>query len=439
MIKKTIKTKEEKPLFEIGHVKKRSITEEMKESYLDYAMSVIISRALPDVRDGLKPVHRRILYAMHSMGLTSGGKHRKSAAVVGDVLGKYHPHGDSAVYESMVRMAQDFSLRYPLVNGQGNFGSMDGDNAAASRYTEAKMSKISEEMMVDIEKESIDWIDNYDGTRQEPSVLPARFPQLLVNGIFGIAVGMTTNIPPHNLGEIIDATIYLIEHPKATVKDLFEIVKGPDFPTGGEIYDKKTMIQTYSTGRGPIVNRAKAEIVESKIGKYQIIINEITYGTNKANLILKIADLYKAKKLQGIKDVRDESDKDGVRVVVDLKSDANPQKLLNRLYKLTDLQKTFHMNMLALVERGLQPQILSLVGVLEEYIKHRQEVITRRTKYLLKKAKERAHILEGLNKALDYIDAVINIIKKSPTREEAHQNLMKKFKLSDLQSTAILK
>jgi len=438
MIKKTIKTKEEKPLFEIGHVKKRSITEEMKESYLDYAMSVIISRALPDVRDGLKPVHRRILYAMHSMGLTSGGKHRKSAAVVGDVLGKYHPHGDSAVYESMVRMAQDFSLRYPLVNGQGNFGSMDGDNAAASRYTEAKMSKISEEMMVDIEKESIDWIDNYDGTRQEPSVLPARFPQLLVNGIFGIAVGMTTNIPPHNLGEIIDATIYLIEHPKATVKDLFEIVKGPDFPTGGEIYDKKTMIQTYSTGRGPIVNRAKAEIVESKIGKYQIIINEITYGTNKANLILKIADLYKAKKLQGIKDVRDESDKDGVRVVVDLKSDANPQKLLNRLYKLTDLQKTFHMNMLALVERGLQPQILSLVGVLEEYIKHRQEVITRRTKYLLKKAKERAHILEGLNKALDYIDAVINIIKKSPTREEAHQNLMKKFKLSDLQSTAIL-
>ncbi len=437
MTKKVAKTKQASP--DIGYVKKRSITEEMKESYLEYAMSVIVARALPDVRDGLKPVHRRVLYGMHGMGLSSGAKYRKSAAIVGNVLGRYHPHGDLAVYESMVRMAQDFSLRYPLVDGQGNFGSMDGDNAAAQRYTEARMTKLSEEMLTDIEKETVDLIDNYDGTRQEPSVLPARFPQLLVNGIFGIAVGMTTNIPPHNLGEIIDATIYLIDHPKATVKDLFQFVKGPDFPTGGEIYDKKTMVQAYSTGRGPIVNRAKAEIIERKSGKYQIIISQITYGTNKATLITKIAELYKAKKLQGIKDVRDESGReDEVRIVIDLKGDASPQKILNRLYKLTDLQKTFHMNMLALVDRGLQPQMLSLVGVLEEYIKHRQEVITRRTKYLLNQAKERAHILEGLSKALDQIDAVIETIKKSPTREEAHKNLIRKFKLSDRQTTAIL-
>jgi len=871
------KTKEQaKQAPEIGYIKKRSITEEMKESYLDYAMSVIVSRALPDVRDGLKPVHRRILYAMHGMGLSSGTKYRKSATIVGETLGKYHPHGDVAVYESMVKMAQNFYLRYPLVDGQGNFGSLDGDNAAAHRYcltgdtlvltnkgivpikkisstgkenidckvlnyqgkivkatkffnsgkhkiieietkqgykikgsynhpvlcwglnnfgfptiewkllkdvsdkdyvlisrnfslfskeelnlerfypknsrykdiklpkkmnrelafllgalvaegsfhqnkiifnnqdprfyskikdiilsqfkgvklyerdikgncqeldfyhqkgvkflinigltkvksdqkeipfsvlsskketvrqflvglfegdgsvifrqdkrhggktidvnydsksqklieqvkilllnfgvvtsfpyqdkrngcyklsisgvenvkkfkeeigffskrkkaslakvsainsdrmsktdfipflneylrnnynnpficrdgeqrnnfdrynkleknypklieilkpqdkllvdwiiknkfffnqvknvnrlkkeeivysikvdskchsfiangfvnhnTEAKMTKLAEEMLVDIGKETVNWVDNYDGTRQEPSVLPAKFPQLLVNGVFGIAVGMTTNIPPHNLGEVIDATIYLIDHPKATVKDLFQFVKGPDFPTGGEIYDKKSMIQSYSTGRGPIVNRAKAEIVELKSGKYQIVIDQITYGVNKANLITKIAELYKVKKLQGIKDVRDESD-ENVRVVIDLKSDASPQKILNRLYKLTDLQKTFHMNMLALIDNGLQPQVLSLVNVLEEYIKHRQEVVTRRTKYLLNQAKERAHILEGLNKALDHIDAVIKVIKQSPTREEAHQNLIKKFKLSDRQSTAIL-
>ncbi|MBL7053452.1 MAG: hypothetical protein ISS02_02245, partial [Candidatus Portnoybacteria bacterium] len=310
-------------------------------------------------------------------------------------------------------------------------------NGFVNHNTEAKMTKLAEEMLIDIDKETIDWVDNYDGTRQEPSVLPARFPQLLVNGIFGIAVGMTTNIPPHNLGEIIDATIYLIDNPKATVKDLFEFVKGPDFPTGGEIYDRKTMIQAYSTGRGPIVNRAKAEILELK-GKYQIVINEMTYGINKSKLITKIAELYKAKKLNGVKDVRDESDRDGIRVVIDLKSDASPQKILNRLYKLTDLQKTFHMNMLALVDKGLQPQVLSLVGVLEEYIKHRQEVIIRRTRYLLKQAKERAHILEGLNKALDHINDVIDTIKKSPTREEAHKNLMKKFKLSDRQTTAIL-
>ena len=426
---------------EIGQIKKRSITKEMEESYLDYAMSVIIGRALPDVCDGLKPVHRRILYAMHKLGLNSSAKYRKSAMVVGEVLGKYHPHGDVAVYDSMVRMAQDFSLRYPLVDGQGNFGSMDGDSAAAMRYSEAKMSKMAEEMLFDIEKETVDWVDNYDGTRQEPTVLPSKLPQLLLNGTFGIAVGMATNIPPHNLGEIVDATIYLIDHPKATVKDLFEFVKGPDFPTGGEIYDRKGMIQAYSSGKGSIVIRAKTEIVEisAKGGKrFNIIINEIVYGVNKANLIIKIADLVKDKKIQGIKDLRDESDREkAVRVVIELKKDAYPKKILNQLFKLTDLQKSFHMNMLALVN-GIQPQVLSLVGFLEEYIKHRQEIIVRKTKFELKQAKERVHILEGLNKALDNIDAVINTIKKSPTREEAHKNLMKKFKLSDRQSTAIL-
>ena len=422
---------------EIGYIKKREITEEMKESYLDYAMSVIVARALPDVRDGLKPVHRRILYAMHGLGLNSSAKYRKSATVIGEVLGKYHPHGDVAVYDSLVRMAQDFSLRYPLIDGQGNFGSMDGDNAAAFRYTEVKMTKLAEEMLLDIGKETVDWVDNYDGTRQEPVVLPAKLPQLLLNGVMGIAVGMATNIPPHNLGEIVDGVILLIERPKATVKDLFQFIKGPDFPTGGEIYDRQGMIQTYSTGRGPIVMRAKTEIDEAKTGKFQIIINEMTYGVNKANLIIKIADLVKDKRIQGIKDIRDESDKDGVRVVIELKGDAQPQKILNRLYKLTDLQKTFHLNMLALVN-GLQPQVLSLKGLLEEYIKHRQQVVTRRARFELKQAKERAHILTGLSKALDHIDAVINTIKKSATREIAHQNLMKKFKLSDRQTTAIL-
>lgn len=422
---------------EIGYIKKREITEEMKESYLDYAMSVIVARALPDVRDGLKPVHRRILYAMHGLGLNSSAKYRKSATVIGEVLGKYHPHGDAAVYDSLVRMAQDFSLRYPLINGQGNFGSMDGDNAAAFRYTEAKMTKLAEEMLSDIDKETVDWVDNYDGTRQEPVVLPAKLPQLLLNGVMGIAVGMATNIPPHNLGEIVDGVILLIERPQATVKDLFQFIKGPDFPTGGEIYDRQGMIQTYSTGRGPIVMRAKTEIVEERTGKFQILITEMTYGVNKANLIIKIADLVKDKRIQGIKDIRDESDKDGVRVVIELKGDAQPQKILNRLYKLTDLQKTFHLNMLALVN-GLQPQVLSLKGLLEEYIKHRQQVVTQRTRFELKQAKERAHILMGLSKALDHIDAVINTIKKSATREIAHQNLMKKFKLTDRQTTAIL-
>jgi len=422
---------------EIGQVKKRSITKEMKESYIDYAMSVIIARALPDVRDGLKPVHRRILYAMWEAGLRHSNKYSKCAGVVGDVLKKFHPHGDTAVYDSLVRMAQDFSLRYPLIDGQGNFGSMDGDNAAAYRYTEARLMQIAEEMLFDIEKETVNWVDNYDGTRQEPVVLPSKLPQLLMNGAFGIAVGMATNIPPHNLGELIDAIIYLISHPKATVKDLFQFIKGPDFPTGGEIYDRKGMIQAYSSGKGPIVIRAKTEIVETKANKFQIIVNEMVYGVNKAALISKIADFVKDKKIQGIRDLRDESDRDGVRIVIELKNDAYPKKVLNQLFKLTDLQKSFHMNMLALVN-GIQPQVLSLVSFLEEYIKHRQEVVTRKTKFELKQAKERAHILEGLNKALDHIDAVINTIKKSSTREQAHKNLIKKFKLSDRQTTAIL-
>ncbi len=409
----------------------------MKESYLDYAMSVIVSRALPDVRDGLKPVHRRILYALHGLGLTSAAKYRKSATIVGETLGKYHPHGDSAVYDSLVRMAQDFSLRYPLINGQGNFGSMDGDAAAAMRYTEAKLSRIAEEMLIDIDKDTVGWADNYDGTRKEPIILPTRLPQLLLNGAMGIAVGMATNIPPHNLGEIIDGIIYLIDHRQATVKDLFQFIKGPDFPTGGSIYDRRGLIQTYSTGRGPIVMRAKTEIVEGKAGQFQILINEMTYGVNKASLIAKIAELVKNKKIQGIKDIRDESDRQGVRVVIELKTDSQPQKILNRLFKLTDLQKTFHMNMLALVN-GLQPQVLSLKGLLEEFIKHRQQVITRRSHFELRQAKERAHILAGLSKALNQIDAVIETIKKSATREAAHQNLMKKFKLTDRQTTAIL-
>jgi DNA gyrase subunit A len=431
------KTKEMKKTTEIGYIKKRSITEEMKESYLDYAMSVIVSRALPDVRDGLKPVHRRILYAMWEAGLHHNSKYSKCAGVVGDVLKKFHPHGDTAVYDALVRMVQDFSLRYPLIDGQGNFGSMDGDNAAAYRYTESRLSKIAEEMLVDIDKKTVDWVDNYDGTRQEPVVLPAKLPQLLLNGSMGIAVGMATNIPPHNLGEIVDGIIFLIDHPQATVKDLFKFIKGPDFPTGGEIYDRQGMIQAYSTGRGPIVTRAKTEIVETKAGQFQILITEMTYGVNKANLIAKIAELVKDRRIQGIKNIRDESDKEGVRVVIDLKSDVHPQKILNRLFKLTDLQKPFHLNMLALVN-GLQPQVLSLKSILEEYIKHRQQVVTRRAQFELKQAKERAHILIGLSKALDHIDAVIDTIKKSATREIAHQNLVKKFKLSERQATAIL-
>ncbi len=419
------------------NVRSQEITTEIQQSYLDYAMSVIVSRALPDVRDGLKPVHRRILYSMWNTGLRANAKFRKSATVVGEVLGKYHPHGDVAVYDSMVRMAQDFSLRYPLVRGQGNFGSMDGDGAAAYRYTEAKLSAIAEEMLIDIEKNTVDFVPNFDGQHKEPTVLPSGLPQLLLNGSMGIAVGMATNIPPHNITEIIDGVNQLIDNPEATIEDLCESIKGPDFPTGGIIYNKKDIVEAYKTGRGKILTRAKAEVVETKAGAFQIIISEMTYATNKSTLIEKMADLVNSGKIVGIRDLRDESDKDGVRIVVDLKKDAYPQKVLNKLYALTDLQKNFGVNMLALVG-GIEPQVLNLKTILEEYIAHRKIVITRRTKFDLDKARDRAHILEGLKIALDNIDAVIETIKKSPTKEEAHVNLMKKFRLSERQTTAIL-
>ncbi len=421
----------------VGKVQDVVIVDEMQQCYLDYAMSVIVSRALPDVRDGLKPVHRRILYAMHDMGLRPQGKFKKSASVVGEVLGKYHPHGDVAVYDSMVRMAQDFSMRYMLVNGQGNFGSMDGDGAAAMRYTEAKLRPIAEEMVYDINKNTVDFIDNYDKSRKEPVVLPARVPQLLLNGAMGIAVGMATNIPPHNLGEVVDATMYLIDHSDASIEDLVQFIKGPDFPTGGYVYNQKEILQAYATGKGKIDMRAKTDIVEDKKGKFQIIVSEMIYQVNKAVLIEKIADLVKEKKIEGIRDLRDESNKEGVRVVIDLKADAYPKKVLNQLYKLTDLQRAFHFNMLALVD-GIQPRILNLKSILEFYIVHREEVVRRKTQYDLDKAKERAHILEGLSKALDHIDEVIQTIKKAANKEKAHADLMKKFKLSDIQATAIL-
>lgn len=414
------------------------IVTEMKRSYLEYAMSVIIARALPDVRDGLKPVHRRILYSMWKTGLRPSAKFRKSATVVGEVLGKYHPHGDTAVYDTMVRMAQDFSLRYPLVWGQGNFGSMDGDRPAAYRYTEAKLKKIAEEMLFDIEKETVDFVPNFDGLHQEPSVLPAKLPQLLLNGSMGIAVGMATNIPPHNLRELSEGIVYLIDNPKADVDSLMKFIPGPDFPTGGVIYNATDVKQAYATGRGKIVTRAKARIEEGKRGLFTIVITEMTYLTNKATLVEKIANLVRDKKIIGIRDLRDESsNKDGVRVVVELKKEAYPQKILNQLYTLTDLQKNFNVNMLALVD-GIEPRILNLKEILEHYITHRTNVVIRRTKFDLKRAKERAHILEGLKIALDNIDAVIETIKKSKTREDAHKNLRKKFKLSDLQATAIL-
>lgn len=423
---------------DVGYVKPREIVEEMKESYIDYAMSVIVSRALPDVRDGLKPVHRRILYAMYEDGLTHAAKFRKSASVIGSVLARYHPHGDQAVYDALVRMAQNFSLRYPLVQGQGNFGSLDGDSAAAYRYTEAKMSKIGEETLKDIAKNTVDFVENYDGTRKEPTVLPSPLPQLLLNGSLGIAVGMATNIPPHNLTEVVDAAIHLLDHPKADTEDLFEFVKGPDFPTGGIIYNQKEILEAYSQGKGSMVTRGKAEIVEKeKAGRSQIVISEIPYQVLKSTLIEQLARLVQEKKIDGIKDIRDESDKDGLRIVIDLQRDGYPQKVLNRLYKFSDLQKSFHLNMLALVD-GIQPRVLSLPEVLSYYLEHRKEVIIRRTKHDLEKAKERAHILEGLHKCLNRIDAVIKTIKASASREDALKNLMKRFKLTQIQANAIL-
>ena len=411
------------------------IISEMKESYLAYAMSVITSRALPDVRDGLKPVHRRILYSMYEMGLTFSSRFRKSATVVGDVLGKYHPHGDTAVYDSMVGMAQDFSYRYPFILGQGNFGSIDGDNAAAMRYTEAKMAKISNEMLRDLEKETVEWRANYDQTRKEPSVLPTAVPALLLNGTLGIAVGMATNIPSHNLAEVIDATNHLIENKDATTEDLMQFIKGPDFPTGGIAYGYKDMLHAYSTGRGGVVCRGEAEIVETKSGVSQIIITSIPYRVVKQNLVMAIAELVQEKKLEGIKGLRDESTKD-IRVVIDLKAGAHPQKVLNYIYKNTQLESNFNFNIVALVD-GV-PQTLSLKGILENFITHRQDVVRRRSEYDLRKAEEREHILLGLKKALDFIDKVIKTIRASKDGATAKIALMKEFKFSDLQATAIL-
>ncbi len=412
-----------------------NIVTEMKESYLAYAMSVITSRALPDVRDGLKPVHRRILFAMHEMGLTASARFRKSAAVVGDVLGKYHPHGDVAVYDSMVGMAQEFSYRYPFILGQGNFGSIDGDNAAAMRYTEAKMAKISSELLRDLEKETVDFRPNYDQTRQEPIVLPAAVPGLLLNGTLGIAVGMATNIPPHNLAEVIDATNHLIENPEATTEDLMQFVKGPDFPTGGIAYGYKDMLHAYSSGRGGVVCRGEAEIVEEKNGSSQIIITSIPFRVNKSNLIMAIAELVQEKKLDGIKGLRDESTKD-IRIAIDLKNTAHPEKVLNYIYKNTQLESNFNFNIVALVD-GV-PQTLSLKSILSLFISHRKDVIKRRSAYDLRKAEEREHILLGLKKALDKIDKVISLIRASKNSQVAKVNLMKEFKFSELQATAIL-
>ncbi|MDA3802551.1 MAG: DNA gyrase subunit A [Patescibacteria group bacterium] len=420
-----------------GLVENQPIVDEMSKSYLDYAMSVIVARALPDVRDGLKPVHRRILYGMWSIGLKANSKFRKSATVVGEVLGKYHPHGDSSVYEAMVRMAQDFSMRYPLVRGQGNFGSMDGDGAAAMRYTEAKLASVSDEMLTDIEKNTVNFIPNFDGSHNEPQVLPAKLPNLLLNGTMGIAVGMATNIPPHNLTELSNAICHLIENPEASVEDLTQFIKGPDFPTGGIIYDKRDILDAYATGKGGVVLRGKAAIEEDTKNNFKIVIREIPYQVNKADLVEKIADLIKEKKIEGVKALRDESDRDGVRIVIELKKDTYPKKILNSLYKNTNLQTTFHFNMLALVD-GIQPRVLTLKMILEEYIKHRQTVVRKRTEFELNKAKNRAHILEGLMIALKNIDEVIKTIKASKDKDIAKENLIKKFKLTEKQAIAIL-
>ncbi len=438
MAKKPEDTKDDRPTSprEPGSgVLPRNIVTEMRESYLDYAMSVITSRALPDVRDGLKPVHRRILYAMNDIGLTASAKTRKSATVVGDVLGKYHPHGDVAVYDAMVKMAQDFSMRYPLIVGQGNFGSIDGDGAAAMRYTEAKMSRLAGELLRDLEKETVDFRPNYDNTRKEPSVLPTAVPNLLLNGTLGIAVGMATNIPPHNLREVIDATVALIDDPELATEDLLSYVQGPDFPTGGAIFNEKDIHHAYTTGRGGIVCRGDAEIVENKHGVQQIIISSIPYRVVKADLIVAIADLVREKKIEGIKGLRDESTKD-IRIVIDLKQNAHPQKVLNFLYKHTQLEETFHLNIVAL-SKGV-PETLSLKSILESFVEHRVEVVKRRTAYDLRKAEEREHILLGLKKALDHIDEIIKLIKKSKDVEEAKQGLIKTFKFSEIQAQAIL-
>ncbi len=450
---------------DIGKIEPISLTDEMQKSYLDYAMSVIVSRALPDVRDGLKPVQRRIVYAMQQQNLHHTSRYQKSAAVVGEVLKNYHPHGDAPVYEAMVRMAQDFSMRYMLVDGQGNFGSVDGDSPAAMRYTEARLSPIADELLRDINKDTVNFIDNYSGTTEEPTLLPAVIPNLLLNGASGIAVGMATQIPPHNLGEVTDALIYMIEHPlkpdskrpetieglgqtrevikdpsvfqsEATVEDLMKFIKGPDFPTGASIYDSSEILAAYATGKGRIVMRAKAEIEETKSGRFDIIITELPYQVNKATLIARIADLVKEKKLEGIADLRDESDRKGMRIVLELKRDGKPQSVLNNLYKHTALQSVFNVNMVALSD-GV-PHLMTLKHVLEEFIRHRQVIVRRRSEFELKEAKAREHILEGLKIAVDNIDEVIDTIKKSKDADEAKINLMAKFKLTEIQSLAIL-
>jgi DNA gyrase subunit A len=419
-------------------VEKRTVENVMEDNFLRYSMSVIIERALPDVRDGLKPVHRRILYVMDKTGIRPTSKTVKSAQIVGEVMGKYHPHGDSSIYDSMVRMAQEWSMRYMLVNGQGNFGSMDGDPAAAMRYTEARMAKPAEDLLADIDKDTVDFRDTYDGSNTEPVVLPTKLPNLLLNGQIGIAVGMATNIPPHNLSELVDATVHMIDHKdETTLEDLLKYVKGPDFPTGGIVYGGAGMAQAYATGRGGIMVRAVAEIEETKKGRHQIIVSEMPYAVNKATLIERIADLVKEKKIMSISDLRDESARGKVRVVIELKKDAYPKKVLNQLYKMTALQTSFHYNMLALVD-GIQPRVLGLQEILTEFIKHRQVVVRRRTEFELKAAKAKAHILEGYKIALDHIDEVIKLIRASETSEIAQAGLMEKFGLSEIQAQAIL-
>lgn len=425
---------------DIGIVKPVDIEDEMRVAYLDYAMSVIVSRALPDARDGLKPVHRRILYAMHDMGIRHNTPYRKSARVVGDVLGKYHPHGDAAVYDAMVRMAQDFSMRYPMIDGQGNFGSVDGDSPAAMRYTEARLAKIAQEMLADIDKSTIDWTDNFDGSLQEPEVMPARLPNLLLNGTSGIAVGMATNIPPHNLNEVCDATIYLIDHydtsDDVTVEDLMQFIKGPDFPTGAALMGQEGLINAYATGRGRVTMRAIARIEEMKGNRHRIVVSEIPFQVNKAALIERIAELAREEKLKDISDLRDESDRNGLSIVIELKRGAQPKKVLNQLYKYTTLQSTFGINMLALLDG--EPRVLPLKRALLAYVEHRREVITRRTEFDLDKARQRAHILEGLRIALGNMDKIIQTIRQSKDAETAREQLMQNFALSQAQAQAIL-
>lgn len=413
-----------------------NIEDSLKDSYLDYAMSVIVGRALPDVRDGLKPVHRRALFAMHEMGVYYNKPYKKSARIVGDVIGKYHPHGDSAVYDTVVRMAQDFSLRYPLVDGQGNFGSIDGDRAAAMRYTEVRLSKISDEFVSDLDKDTVDFTDNYDGSMQEPTVFPTRIPNLLVNGTSGIAVGMATNIPPHNLNEAVDALMLMIDNPEYTEEDIFSVIKGPDFPTAGMILGREDIYKAYRTGRGSITIRAKTHIEETKTGREVIVVDELPYQVNKALLIEKIAELVRDKIITGISDLRDESDREGIRVVIELKREQMPDVLLNQLYKFTQMQTTFGMNMVAIVDG--RPQTLTLQKILEAFIDHRVVVVTRRTRYLLDKAEKRLHILEGLIKAVENIDEVIRLIKTSKDTPEAKMKLKEAFAFSDVQSQAIL-